>query len=71
MQKSLIVEFGFKKGKKTEAEYSLLKIFVFRRSSWSSKNLKISSLSTANKCKKFLLVYIHIVDISANLQVVS
>ena len=27
MQKSLIVEFGFKKGKKTEAEYSLLKIF--------------------------------------------
>ena len=71
MQKSLIVEFGFKKGKKNEAEYSLLKIFVFRRSSWSSKNLKISSLSRVNKGKKFLLGDIHGVNISANLQVVS
>ena len=71
MRESLIVEFGLKKAKKTEAEYSLLKIFVFRRPSWSSKIPKISSLPTANKRKKFLLGDIHIVDMSAILQAVS
>ena len=70
MQKSLIVEFGLKKVK-TEAEYSILKFIDFRRPSWSAKIPKISSLPTANKCKKFLLGDIHVVDISANLQVVS
>ena len=49
MQESLIVEFGLKM-KKTEAENSLLKIFVFRRPSQSSEIPKISNLPTANKC---------------------
>ena len=67
MQKFLIVEFGLEKGK-TEAVYSLLKIFVFRRPSWSAEIPKISSLP---KRKIFLLGDISVVDMSAILQIVS